>query len=488
MDLYFLDKNRQLVGIIDTAQSVQWLERYYEVGTFEVYVQVTDEILSIVNQSYFIARNDSKYVGVIEYIENEDNKENGNYLIIQGRMAESLIGRRIVRRITYQTNTLFDTCKNLLEQNILNPVLQEGETISPRKMDCLNGNTINELTYNPPITTQATYEDNLLEVLSELLKGYNSSLRLEMQEDNTFTIVLYTGADRSYDQTENPYVVFSKEYDNLLSSNYTFNSQEEYNALYVGGEDMDYLAEGRYVEKYELIRNLEGNLVVVTDIDRKELYVDAGDIKFRYADEWDEEEGQVLPAMTSTAYRRLLAKRAMSSVVNPSEELTGAVDLGMYVYGQDYFLGDIITIYNETLGAYTNKRLIGMDIVDDENGRTLDPTFENTEPIIEEETITNALLTESNEVMLTELGEPITIEEPTTYSTRAASSSSTLGVKISELSAVTADGVSEGCCMAIVSGGETKRITYGTLKEKLSDELDLGLAPMTNSEIENLLK
>lgn len=494
-DLYFLNKNRELVGIIDTAKSIQWLERYRTIGTFEVYVPVTDDVLNIVNQSYFIARTDSKYVGVIEHVENADDIDDGNFLIIQGQMSESIIGRRIIRNISYFTNeTLFNICDSLLQKNILNPVLQEGETISPRKIDCLNTTVINKLTYNPRLETQASFENNLLEFITDLLSEYDSSIRLELNENGKFDVVLYSGTDRSYNQNTNAYVVFSKEFDNLISSNYIFNSTKESNALYVGGENNDLASEGRYVDKYEL----PVGSGVVGDLDRKEAFINASDLK----QSWEEEKADGTKeehSLTTEQYRKLLVARGKENVAEPSEELAASVDINMYVYNKDYFLGDIVTIYNETFGMSTNRRLIGMDIIDDENGRTLEPTFEEG---LSEITNVGYILSEASEIMTTEDGANLVVENYgiATASLAIASDNTTNeetnsgatyngNVKISELYEVTSDEVQEGCCLPIVTSGETKKITYGILKEKLSNEIGGGteVEALTTQEIDALL-
>lgn len=463
MDLYFLNKNLELVGIIDTANSTQWLERYFEVGTFEVYVQNNDEILDIVNQSYFVTRNDSSYVGVIEHFENEDEVDTGNFLIVQGQMAESLIGRRIIRNITYLKGTLFYVCNELLQKNLLNPVLQAGETISPRKMSCFNTVVRNELKNNPIIEIQASYENNLLEFLVDLLKSNNASIRVELADNGKFDIVIYDGTDRSYEQEENPYIVFSREYENLLSSTYSFDSKNEKNALYVGGEDNETTDEGRYIDKYELP---VGN-GVVSDIDRIESYVNASDLK----QTWSEEQAdgtKVEYTLTTDEYRKLLRARGKDNVVEPSEEMIGNVDITMYIFNQDYFLGDIVTIYNEVQAMYTNKRLIGMDRVDDENGSALEPLYDDVVILpTEEVSAANYLLTEDNSALLTEDGNNILLEtaseeEVVSYNTRAV----TIGNrKISELDEV--EELQDGCCIPVVSNGETKKIYYGNLEAGL---------------------
>ena len=110
---------------------------------------------------------------------------------------------------------------------------------------------------------------------------------------------------------------------------------------------------------------------VVSDLDRKEGFVDASDIQQQWSDEW----GVLQPALTDEVYENLLINRGKENVIEPSEELTASIDMSMYEYGKDFFLGDILTIYNETLGAYSNKRLIGMDRVDEDGGR-IEPVFE----------------------------------------------------------------------------------------------------------------
>lgn len=471
MDLYFLNKDRELVGIIDTAKSAQWLERYFEVGTFEIYVQVTDEVKDIVNQSYFVARLDSTYVGLIERVETEDDKDNGSFLIIQGRMAEQLIGRRIIRTITHFINRkLLDICTELLNANILNPVLQEGETTSPRKMYCFNTNIINNLSEEVNITigeVQASFENNLLTFNTDLLKLYNSGLRVELTNDNQFNIVLYTGTDRSYNQSENPYVVFSKEYDNLISSRYVYDSTKYANAIYVGGENNDTAAEGRYVDKYELPDPTTAS-GVVDNMDRVEAFVNASDLKQKW-----EDEDKVTHQLSTNEYRKLLQARGKESITSVSRELGATIELTNYIYNEDFFLGDIVTIYNETLGVYTNKRLTGMDIVDNESGQTLEPTFDDV-VIPEEETLVEqgVLLAEDGSNLTTENGANLLVEdaEPSAASTYSLTKSSSSGsVKISELEEV--NELYDGCCMPIVQNGETKKVTYNTMKEQLINEI-----------------
>lgn len=466
VDLIFLNKKLEIVDIIDIANSIQWRERFFETGTFEVYVAFSKETIEKINQSYFIYRNDSKYTGVIERIEIDDDVSgSGNWITITGRMAESLIGRRIVRYLTFYQNILSNCMKKLLDDNLLNPPLQEGETISPRKMSCFETTIINELTFDPEIEIQASFENNLLIFMQETLKTHNASIRVEYAGEK-FVIRLFQGTDRSYNQEINPYIAFSKELDNLLSSNYAFDETEEKNVVYVGGEG-NVEGEDKKIEKAELLINENE---VVSDLDRKETYVNASDIK----QTWTENVNGVNTSKTlsNADYRKLLKQRGGENVIFPSIAFEGKIDLSMYVYNEDYFLGDILTIYDENTGIYSNKRLIGMDIVNEGKIYSLEPIFEEVNIDVryaetEEETTTGYLLAGTNSRMLTESGEYLVQE--------AAATENVQDKKISELEEAT--DVSDGCCFPIVSGDTTKRITYGTLKTNLEEDIDVNAAP-----------
>jgi hypothetical protein len=57
-----------------------------------------------------------------------------------------------------------------------------------------------------------------------------------LNDDNEFVFDLYYGVDHSYEQSANPYIVFSDEYDNLLSSQYEEDYREIATDVLVAGE------------------------------------------------------------------------------------------------------------------------------------------------------------------------------------------------------------------------------------------------------------
>jgi hypothetical protein len=64
----------EVIGILDTAQSVIWHSVYYGVGDFQIYIRLQDA-LQIVADARYITRTDNDEVGVIESILIADDVE-----------------------------------------------------------------------------------------------------------------------------------------------------------------------------------------------------------------------------------------------------------------------------------------------------------------------------------------------------------------------------------------------------------------------------
>ena len=168
--------------------------------------------------------------------------------------------------------------------------------------------------------------------------------------DNVFRFELYKGVDRSYNQTENTFVVFSDEYDNLASSGYVKTTSNHKNTALVAGE-----GEGLSRRTIEVNDNNSG-------LNRREIYVDARNIKSN-----DEE-------ISYDEYNLLLNEKGTEELSSYliTEVFTGDVELtDRYEYKKEVDLGDICSIENKEWGVYSNSRIIGVIETDDENGETI---------------------------------------------------------------------------------------------------------------------
>lgn len=322
MEIYVLDKSFQSIAVIDEYESLIWTDRYDEAGDFELYMSMNKSLLDYLKQDYYLWNPDSEHVMIIEQIQITSDVEDGNKLIVTGRSLESILDRRIVWKQTILDGDLQNAIHRLLNENVISPI------IADRKIDNFvfkesEDKRITDLT----IDTQYT-GDNLYEVICNLCLKNSIGFKMTLTEENKFEFQLYSGEDRSYDQTENPYVIFSPDFENVINSNYLESKQTMKNVTLVAGE-----GEGAS-RKTSTVGSAYG-------LDRRELFTDARSISSDIGD------GETL---TDSEYTEQLDQKGEESLAEyPSvTSFEGEVEATiMFKYGTDFFIGDIVQIANE---------------------------------------------------------------------------------------------------------------------------------------------
>ena len=261
MDLNVLDSELRIDHVLDIYKSLIWTERYYEYGDFELVTSIDDEILSYIKQDRYLQRKDSDCLMIIEKILITSSTEDGNTLTISGRSLESILMRRIVWGQRTITGNLQNGIKTLLTENIISPSDQK------RKIS----NFVFKESEDPAITSltiEAQYTgDTLYDVIQKICSEKDIGFKVTLDDDTgQFVFELYSGKDRSYDQTKYPYVVFSPKFDNIINSNYVESKSALKNISLVGGEGEG--SEWTYTTIGEDVSGLA----------RRELFVDARDI------------------------------------------------------------------------------------------------------------------------------------------------------------------------------------------------------------------
>ena len=349
MDLLVLNKSLDVIAIVDVYESIIWTERYYEYGDFELYTAMTQDLLNYIKTDNYIQRVGSDRVMIIEEIRIDTDSETGNHITITGRSLESILDRRVIWSQTTISGNLQNGLKKLINENIISPSKEE------RKISnfIFKDSTDSQIT---GLTVEAQYTgDNLYDVISKVCEEKSIGFKVSLNESKQFVFELYAGADRSYEQTNYPYVVFSPNFDNIINSNYLESKENLKNVALVGGE-----GEGT-ARKYLAIGNTSG-------LDRRELFVDARDISS------EGEDGQTL---TTEQYNELLKQRGNEYLADYTDLVSfeGAVETNiMYKYGVDFFDGDIVQIANE-YGHEAKVRILEVVISENEEGNSVYPTF-----------------------------------------------------------------------------------------------------------------
>lgn len=349
MDLLVLNTDLDAVSVVDTYESFIWNDRYDQPGEFELYMSMMLSVLEYAKQDYYIQSRDSDHVMIIENIKIESDAEDGTHITVTGRSLESILDRRIVWGQLTLNGNLQNEIRNLLNTCIISPADPD------RRID----NFIFKESVDPVITDltiKAQYTgDNLLDIIEKVCSEHGIGFKITLNDDKQFVFELYAGVDRSYDQTENPYVIFSPKFDNIINSNYIESKSTLKTVTLIAGEDKG------SARKYATVGGGSG-------LERRELFTDARDISS------DTGDGVVL---NDDEYTALLQQRGMEKLLENTNitSFEGQAETTiMFKYGEDFSIGDIVQIANE-YGHETKARIIEIVTSENEEGTSVYPTF-----------------------------------------------------------------------------------------------------------------
>lgn len=363
----------KLIGIIDAFHSVIWHSVYYGVGDFEIYTQATPEALELLRTGYYVTRPNDIETGIVEKINIFNDEQNGLMIAAAGRFVKSILDRRLIYNLSGNSNAatvlrgnVEENIRKLVSNNAIACPFDSRRNISRLELGALAGIPaviVDEQGY--AAQKQVSY-GNLLTYTDGVLEEYGlASVCLLDTEAGKFQYTIYGGIDRSINNASgNIPVVFSQEFDNLTASEYGLDTTPEKNAALIGGE-----GEG-LARFYSLIA---GNK---TDLQRREVFVDASAINKAYKDENDEEQ-----TYTDAEYTALLNTQGTQSLetLKTNETFAGTIDIinGNYVYNRDFALGDIVSVEDNILKIYINVRICEITEVQDENGYTMAAVYKS---------------------------------------------------------------------------------------------------------------
>lgn len=366
--------NTDIIGIIDAAKSVIWHSVFFGVGDFEIYTEATPEALKMLKKYNYVTRPDDIEIGIIEKIEIVNDENDGLMISAAGRFAKSILDRRLIYKLAGKTNTptvlrgnVEENIRELVYNNAIACSFDSKRNISILELGEFAGTTARIVDNNGYATQKQTSYANLLDYTDGVLQEYGlASMAVLNAERRKLQYIVYAGVDRSIDNTNgNTPVVFSREFDNLTASAYMCDTTAEKNTALIGGE-------GEGAERFYSL--LEGN---ETDLQRREMFIDASSINKTYKEGSGENEEEI--TYTDEEYRALLdakGKQDLTPLV-VTENYNGTIDIenGNYIYNRDFYLGDIVTVQDNQLEAVLNVRITEITEVQDENGYTVDANY-----------------------------------------------------------------------------------------------------------------
>lgn len=353
MDVMILNTDLDAVSIVDTYESFIWTDRYYAYGDFELYEAMRDGLLEYIKQDYYLQSKESEHVMIVEKIQITSDTEDGNHVTVTGRSLESILDRRIVWGQKLLSGNLQNGIKTLLNENVISP------SDSNRKIP----NFIFKESIDPAITKlklEAQYTgDNLYDVIQKICEEQGIGFKITLNDEKQFVFELYAGSDRSYDQTENPYVIFSPKFENIINSNYIESKASLKTVTLVGGEGE---GAGR---RYTTVGGGSG-------LNRRELFTDARDISSNVGSDDALTDAEYMAQLQQRGKEKLAENVSITSFEGETETTI------MFQYGKDFFNGDIVQIANE-YGHETKARILEIVRSEDKDSYSVYPTFKTIE-------------------------------------------------------------------------------------------------------------
>lgn len=391
VEIYKLNEDGTLAlfGVIDDFNSVIWKNTYYGVGTFEIYAPASSANLNLLKAENYVITPEGgdREVGIIERVEVTTDPEQGVMVAATGRMAKSILDRRIIYTPIYDAaegNTGYiwhcsaktlsgkvDAAAALLvKENAAQPsnaypLYLKGD----RRLPALGWSeedgaskfpetiSVETNTGDEDAEKQVTYK-NLLTYTDGILEEYGLGAYLWLDRDTMkLHYRVFKGASRTMEEhPESEPVIFSQEMDNLVTTDYVYDETNKKTTALIGGEGEG--TERKCAFAYEWVSGME----------RRETFVDASSITT------EAEEGQ--PAIDMQTYRRQLEAQGQQTVAqSPAEEtLGGEMDItnSPLEYRRDFYVGDLVTIEDSILGLSTPVRILSITERQDDEGYNID--------------------------------------------------------------------------------------------------------------------
>lgn len=319
MELYTLDSLLRRKDVIDRFESMIWTERYAAWGDFELVIFSTPSIRALLKAGTKLAMNESYRVMTIEQVENAVDSEGRQLLNVKGRSLEFLLEDRVARNTFSDLETtpkwiikdkpaeimrqIFDAiCRNnpnFADDEI--PFLQEGSIYPPSTIEEPTEDIVAEMDPQP-----------VYEAINTIADAYDLGYRLVRNFDESELFFdVYSGTDRTSQQTLVPPVVFSPELDNLTNTSEITSISNYKNVAYV------------FHKIAVQIVTADGVDHEVDGFDRRVMYVDANDVEVPDREyEIPQTQTDAINEGSNQATNESVAKDALQKLVD-KKRLTG---------------------------------------------------------------------------------------------------------------------------------------------------------------------
>lgn len=339
-----IDKDFNRLAEIDNYTSFEFIKRFYRVGEFELRINANKlHIEKLVKNNIIILGNSFDKIGVI--LHREFDKQQTDTLVVKGFNLKGIISRRlIIPDVGQDYATVEGTQEAIMKQFV--------------DKNCINSSdknrTIQQLILAKNLNRgindrwRASYE-NLADKLQEI--GEYSKLGWDVNLDiknKKFIFDVIQGRDLTVNQNILPPVIFRADFNNIKNRRYTESIINSKNVIYTGTRED--------AEKIVL------QVGEATNFERVETFAD-----------YNSDDTNEILTEGNRKLKELSEFKSFELDINPFKP---------FKYGEDYFLGDKVTIQDRKLGVTMDANIVEIKEYYNTQGVNLNVTFGNTMPSI----------------------------------------------------------------------------------------------------------
>lgn len=342
--VFQVDNNTfEALGDISQYTSLLWPDAYNGYAQFELWAPITPDNAALLKKKNIIWCG-GENAAVIEIVKATVDDKGEKVYDIKGRTLEKYLTERMINGTYSGSGHASTLMYDMVDKNAIHP--SNANRKIPYLVNAVDKQVGNEISQYQK-TGGALY-DALYQVAGESDIGFSV---LFDPRNKRLVFEVRKGADRTQDNKEgNDPVVFSTELEDVLSSEYYGNIQDEKNVALVQGEDNGTARKSVLVGKVDAY-----------GFDRKEMYVDARDLQ----SEVFNADGTSTP-LTPAQYLEVLTQRGNEKlseceIIETFEAQIRQFGDIQYEFGVDYVKGDKVTVIDEQLGVIVSARITNVE-------------------------------------------------------------------------------------------------------------------------------
>jgi hypothetical protein len=356
--IYVFSPALEVLGIVSNFDSLTHVRQFAGSGSFKLKAPFSETIFDLLVEDNVLYWEDAgkNYAVYIDSVICETEKE-GEIITASGKPLRGLLGRRIVWTNANFSGTVEDLGRRVVNENAVNP------TNTTRKLPLLSLGTRKGLS---PTITRETDNENVEDLLDDVSAASGVGFDILLNKTSrSLSFVAYEGTDRRTTQTVNPWVIVSRDRNNVVTETYTRSGVSFRNSALISG----------YTDDTTGIRH-EVEINTGSGLSRREIFVKGSSSKPKPDEDAGETEAQALARYDEELLQKGLEKLASQVAVSSLEVELDSSTLELLD------VGDKVTAIEKRYGLMAQTYVSEVTTYYESGGRSFDVTLGDAVPTI----------------------------------------------------------------------------------------------------------